>query len=137
MKWTWKSLYLCWLQANLFKSWQRFGNILGITHWITEYFNKRKTLLIFRYGNWTSARSFYAYFCFFFLDAFFSSFSISWNSLASISLTACEGTLPQCPEVSSSGYLYRHWSYSSLLISPRSSLADCSCHAWNILNMEE
>ena len=49
MKWDWKSLYLYGLQANLFKYWQRFGNISGITHWITEYFNNRKTLLIFRY----------------------------------------------------------------------------------------
>ena len=42
MKWTPKTQCLYGLQANLFKHWQRFGNISGITHWITEYFNNRK-----------------------------------------------------------------------------------------------
>lgn len=34
MKWTLESQCLCGLQTNLFKCWQRFGNIYNITHWI-------------------------------------------------------------------------------------------------------
>ena len=61
----------------------------------------------------------------FFLDAFFSSFDFLKFFDKHITDRLRGNT--QMSRVSSSGYLYRHWSYSSLLISPPFSLAGCSC----------